>query len=178
VQEPLGDLHAIAMSFDLLSACLVAAGELERAAVLHGAAGALWTLLNAPVLLGPGYAEFRAAAAGTARAGLGAERFAALRGHGSGLPLSAALAVARGETPAAPPSGSRGGPPDGTRTTRLTPREREVAALVAEGLANRDIAGRLYLSKRTVDSHVEHIFGKLGLSSRTELAAWVLERRG
>ena len=59
----------------------------------------------------------------------------------------------------------------------LTRRELEVAALVAEGLGNRDIALRLFLSKRTVDSHVEHIFGKLGLSSRTQLAALVLAGR-
>jgi DNA-binding CsgD family transcriptional regulator len=52
----------------------------------------------------------------------------------------------------------------------LTVREREVAALVAEGLTNRDIAGRLVVSKRTVDAHVEHIVAKLGLASRVQIA--------
>jgi DNA-binding NarL/FixJ family response regulator len=61
--------------------------------------------------------------------------------------------------------------------TALTQRELEVADLVAEGLGNREIAVRLYLSKRTVESHVEHIFGKLGLSSRAQLATWVLAGR-
>ena len=59
----------------------------------------------------------------------------------------------------------------------LTRREKEIAGLVADGLGNREIAERLYLSKRTVDSHVEHIFTKLGFSARGQLTAWVLERR-
>jgi non-specific serine/threonine protein kinase len=51
----------------------------------------------------------------------------------------------------------------------LTRREREIAALVASGLSNRDIATRLFISKRTVDAHVEHIFSKLEISSRVQL---------
>jgi DNA-binding NarL/FixJ family response regulator len=62
------------------------------------------------------------------------------------------------------------------KAKRLTGREREVASLVAVGLGNREIAERLFLSKRTVDSHIEHIFTKLGFSSRTQLASWVLEQ--
>ncbi|WP_370541992.1 LuxR C-terminal-related transcriptional regulator [Amycolatopsis sp. FDAARGOS 1241] len=54
----------------------------------------------------------------------------------------------------------------------LTPREREIAALVADGLANRAIAGQLVLSERTVESHVRSILAKLGLANRTEIAAW------
>jgi non-specific serine/threonine protein kinase len=54
----------------------------------------------------------------------------------------------------------------------LTPREREVALLVAEGLSNRDIANRLVLSVRTVEVHVDRILTKLGFSNRTQLAAW------
>jgi predicted ATPase/DNA-binding CsgD family transcriptional regulator len=56
----------------------------------------------------------------------------------------------------------------------LTPREREVAALVAEGLTNRDIAQRLFISERTADGHLEHIREKLGFNSRAQIAAWVV----
>jgi DNA-binding NarL/FixJ family response regulator len=91
------------------------------------------------------------------------------------VPLSVALAVAKGEAPAGPPADTAEPGPGGKPLTR---REREVAELVADGLGNREIAERLYLSKRTVDSHVEHVFTKLRFSSRAQLTAWVLERRG
>ena len=54
----------------------------------------------------------------------------------------------------------------------LTPREREVAALLAEGLTNSVVAERLYISPRTAAVHVSNILAKLGMSSRAEVAAW------
>jgi DNA-binding CsgD family transcriptional regulator len=54
---------------------------------------------------------------------------------------------------------------------RLTPHELSIARLAAEGLTNREIGQRLYLSHRTVSTHLHRIFPKLGVSSRTELAA-------
>src|ERR1700674_1144723 len=55
----------------------------------------------------------------------------------------------------------------------LTRREREVAILVAQGLTNREIATRLFISERTAESHVEEIRGKLGFPSRVQIANWV-----
>ena len=57
----------------------------------------------------------------------------------------------------------------------LTRRETEVAALVARGLTNRDVAARLCLSVRTVEVHVDRILTKLGFRTRTQLAAWAHE---
>jgi DNA-binding CsgD family transcriptional regulator len=51
--------------------------------------------------------------------------------------------------------------------------ERAVAGLVAEGLSNPQIAQRLYISRHTAETHMKHIFAKLGLSARAELAALV-----
>jgi DNA-binding CsgD family transcriptional regulator len=59
----------------------------------------------------------------------------------------------------------------------LSPREIEVAALVAEGLSNPAIARRLYLSRPTVASHVAHILAKLGFSTRAQIAVWAAQRR-
>jgi DNA-binding CsgD family transcriptional regulator len=57
----------------------------------------------------------------------------------------------------------------------LTAREREVAALIAEGKSNREIADQLIVSERTVESHVANILFKLGFASRAQVAAWVVE---
>jgi DNA-binding NarL/FixJ family response regulator len=56
----------------------------------------------------------------------------------------------------------------------LTARERQIALLLADGLANRTIADRLAVSERTVESHVRNLLTKLGLANRTQVAAWTL----
>ncbi|MDP8924121.1 MAG: LuxR C-terminal-related transcriptional regulator [Chloroflexota bacterium] len=59
--------------------------------------------------------------------------------------------------------------------TRISPRERDVAMLVAEGLTNAEIARRLAIVEGTVANHVEHILRKLGLRGRTQIAVWAVE---
>ncbi len=66
---------------------------------------------------------------------------------------------------------------DDERGNPLTPREREVAVLVGEGLTNRQIAARLYLSERTAQNHVQHILTKLDLPNRGQIAVWVTTGR-
>jgi predicted ATPase/DNA-binding CsgD family transcriptional regulator len=60
---------------------------------------------------------------------------------------------------------------------RLTPREREVAALIARGLTNREIAEALVVALRTASNHVEHILDKLSFHSRSQIAAWATQHR-
>ena len=67
--------------------------------------------------------------------------------------------------------------PDREAWNSLTPAERQVAALVAQGLSNGAVAERLVLSKHTVESHLKHIFAKLGISSRMALAVDVVPPR-
>jgi DNA-binding CsgD family transcriptional regulator/DNA-binding beta-propeller fold protein YncE len=57
----------------------------------------------------------------------------------------------------------------------LTRREREIAELVAEGLTNREIAHKLYISERTAEGHVEQIRNKLGFTSRSQVASWATQ---
>ena len=70
--------------------------------------------------------------------------------------------------------GPRKRPPFGWQS--LTPTERTVAALVADGLSNPQIGERLFISRRTVQTHLVHVFAKLGISSRVQLAAQVARR--
>ena len=74
-------------------------------------------------------------------------------------------------TSTAPPRSSRGSSGDDDATA-LSPREAEVAGLVAEGLTNRQIAERLVISERTAQNHVQHILTKLGFTTRSQIAAW------
>jgi non-specific serine/threonine protein kinase len=64
-----------------------------------------------------------------------------------------------------------------SRPGGLTAREREVAALIAAGRTNREIAEALVLGERTIETHVSNILGKLELPSRREVARWAAEHR-
>jgi DNA-binding CsgD family transcriptional regulator len=67
---------------------------------------------------------------------------------------------------------ARGAAMHGDGAAALTPREREVALLLADGITNAELARRLYISPKTAAVHVSNILAKLGLSSRTQVAAW------
>ncbi|MCE3551818.1 helix-turn-helix transcriptional regulator [Pseudonocardia sp. RS11V-5] len=64
---------------------------------------------------------------------------------------------------------------DVSTTTELTAQERQVAALVRQGLSNRAAAAQLFVSPRTGDFHLRNIFGKLGVTSRAELTVLPLD---
>ncbi|MGI9007013.1 MAG: response regulator transcription factor [Streptosporangiaceae bacterium] len=64
----------------------------------------------------------------------------------------------------------------GSAAQELSPREAEVAKLVSHGRTNRQIAAALSISERTAQNHVQHILIKLGMSNRSQIAAWTTER--
>ena len=112
------------------------------------------------------------------RAALGDEAFAAALAAGQALPLGEAVAdadaifaeeEAAAETVPAPPVPSSGADGHG-----LSPRELEVVRLIAAGRSNREIADALFISHGTAITHVRNILGKLGLDSRTAVAAWAI----
>lgn len=103
-----------------------------------------------------------------ARAAMGDDAFDSAYAEGLGLRLEEAVAyVGRGR-------GSRKRPSSGWAS--LTPTELDVVRLVADGLSNADVGKRLFISPRTVQAHLARVFKKLGVSSRTELAAEALRR--
>ena len=103
------------------------------------------------------------------------------RAAGSYERLGAARALARAEAALREAGGrrgrrgSRGRPQSGWDS--LTPTEHAVAGLVAEGLSNPQIGERLYISSRTVQTHLAHMFAKLDISARAQLAAEVTRRQ-
>jgi non-specific serine/threonine protein kinase len=104
----------------------------------------------------------RTRAAAAARVGADADR---LWRTGSRLTVDDAIALAFGTTR-----------PRTSHPLGISEREIDVVRLVADGMSNKEIAGHLHLSVRTVESHVRHLLTKTGLVNRTQLAAWARER--
>jgi DNA-binding NarL/FixJ family response regulator len=94
---------------------------------------------------------------------------------GSRLTVDDAIALAFGTTPTGT-SRSSGRRPRAQHALGISTREIDVVRLVAEGLSNKEIARRLHLSVRTVETHVRHMLTKTGLVNRTQLATWARER--
>lgn len=132
----------------------------QAAARLFGAADSLRRSTGAVrfALYQPGYD----ADVSALRASMGDEAFERAWAEGAALSRGEAVAYAqRGR-------GERKRPSTGWAS--LTPAERDVVRFVAEGLANKDIAARLFISPRTVQAHLTHVYTKLGVASRVQLA--------
>jgi DNA-binding CsgD family transcriptional regulator len=148
------------------------AGQARLAARLIAAADAERTGAGANVM--PFLAPALTRATESAAATLGPARFAAESEAGRNLGRDAALRLALGQQAAGPAAGP--GPaasPGPAAPGPLGPREADVARLVADGLTNKQIGARLFISERTVDSHVRSILNKLGFRSRAQIAAWL-----
>jgi DNA-binding NarL/FixJ family response regulator len=109
-----------------------------------------------------------AGAEASAIAALGASSFEAEFNTGKRLSRDAAIGTALGE-----PAHVVAATPDDAGVAPLARREADVARLVAEGLSNKQIGARLFISERTVDSHVRSILNKLGFNSRAQIAGWM-----
>ena len=168
-----GEVVMIARSLEGIAALAAALGQPDRALCLAGAAEAVRTSIGAP--MHPQERVRRAGWLDPLTSLLGPETIAQGLAAGGHLSLDQAVALAL-EPPeiaqaAAPGSAGR----ERTGTLPLSAREQEVAALLAQGLSNRQIAERLVITERTVAAHVEHILDKLGFSSRTQIALWAAE---
>jgi len=141
-----------------------------RAAVLLGTAEGLARSVGSTVVIYSDLIVYHQECEEKSRQKLGDKAFGVAHRRGEQLGFDAAIAYALHEEP---PSTST---PDVDASPRLTKRERQVADLIAEGLTNQAIAQRLVISPRTAQGHVEHILDKLGFTSRTQVAAWVVER--
>ncbi len=178
IKRGFNDTLGIAMTCDVLAGCAIFEGRAERAARLFGAARRIWRTLGAP-MFGKGYATIHAMGVDHVRQVLGTDVYAAASAEGAMLDIEAMIAYALEEEATAPPATEGRAVALAARDPwePLTKRERDIARLVAEGLPNREIAARLVIAKRTVETHIEHILAKLDFSSRVQIAAWAAERR-
>jgi DNA-binding CsgD family transcriptional regulator len=175
--EELGDRGNIAYILEGLGIVAGARGEARRAARLLGASEALISAIGLR-----GHTSYRPDRAlygrieAKARATLGGTAFEAAKEEGRSMSLERAIEYAleepsmpEGEIPTTTPSFAPEHP------AGLTSREVEVLGLVAEGLTNAEVAHRLFLSPRTVDTHLTSIYHKLGVSSRAGAVRFAID---
>lgn len=166
IQQDFKDAICTALSVDLLSWMAASESRFEAAAELAEAATAVWRGLGTTIeAFGPDLQADSLRSAEIISNHVSPRRLAELTTGRPRISKDDAIAMALGIT--VPPRSDRPGKP------ALTVREQEIAVLVSEGLSNRAIAQTLVLSPRTVDGHVEKILGKLGFTSRAQVAAWV-----
>jgi non-specific serine/threonine protein kinase len=167
LRAPFHDRIGLAQSFELLAWCASGKLDFERAARLLAASDLLWRDLGGSLY--PDLMPFHIACETQTAQALGERALAAVKADVKRMTLEDLIAFATGEQDK--PSGHR------RAATQLTPRELEIAELVATGLSNREIASKMVISQRTAEGHVEHILAKLGFQSRTQIAAWVVSNR-
>jgi DNA-binding CsgD family transcriptional regulator len=161
-----------------LAAVAMRRGDGERAARQWGAVEAWRAAANVPIgaFEAKDYERWLVAARATLDEVSFAAAWAAGRSLSQEQATAEALRMALEAQPAAgattPTSQTTGAMPD--RLSMLTPRERQVLALLAQGASNRAIADALVIAERTAEIHVSNILSKLGVTSRTQAAAFAL----
>jgi predicted ATPase/DNA-binding SARP family transcriptional activator/DNA-binding CsgD family transcriptional regulator len=158
-------------SLECLATVVSIQGDHGRAARLFGAGEALREAIGASQV--PFYLVDYCRGKDAARAALGEEAFATAWAEGRAMTFKQAVEyVLSSEQESSPLTVfTPEEPPTYEPSDKLTPREKEVAALITQGLSNRRIAEELYISERTVEVHVRRSLKKLGLRSRTQIAA-------
>jgi non-specific serine/threonine protein kinase len=168
----LGDRIGMAECLERLGVAAQALGQTERAVRLLAGAVGLRAAVDAP--LPPADQAHIERVTAEARVRLGEATFARIWEAARDTPLEDLLAEATAPAPGETGGGSApaGDGPAGP----LTAREQEVAALIARGMTNKEIAAELVIAPGTVRIHVERILGKLDFRSRAQVAAWAVER--
>jgi predicted ATPase/DNA-binding CsgD family transcriptional regulator len=173
VKQELDDPFGIAFTLETLGWLAARNGATQRAAWLLGGASRLWERAGGRAAAPAAFERLHSEAVSCCEDALGARRYAELHARGAAEQLDALVAFALNDAaaPSAADSDAKVRLP-----SQLTAREREIAGLVAAGLSNRQIAEKLFISRRTVDAHLEHIFSKLGITSRVMLTIQLREQ--
>ena len=168
IRRDLGHAHGLGSVAEVLANVEIAKGHDERAATLLGGADGIWQSISW-THTAANLSQHDDVRAG-ARSRLGPSRYD--RAFGAGLAMSrdeVADYALGGPLPVKRPVARETARPRSV----LSPREMEVARLVADGATNAQTATKLFVGERTVESHVASIFNKLGVDSRVQVARWV-----
>ena len=169
-----GDRLFVADALDGVASVAAGQRRTERAARMHGAAAIARERLGAQV---PSWDQpAHEGQVASVRAALGEVAFAAAWAAGAALPLGAAVAEALADDGLAATGRHAPAPLDPAAAAGLTPREREVLALVAEGRSNKEIAEVLFIAHSTVKTHVASLLTKLDADNRAQLATIAAQR--
>ncbi|MFD2421772.1 ATP-binding protein [Amycolatopsis pigmentata] len=172
LRQILRDHPGIAWCVEISAWVAAAKDEPYRAAVLFGIADTMWAEIGQWLGTWQTGRDVSNHAQHQARQALGRSEYDAAFRQGRSFTGDAAIAYTLDERPAPPLTAAAAG------LSQLTRREREVATLVAEGMANKEIAVKLVIARRTAEAHVENILTKLGFTSRVQIAAWVNQQHG
>ena len=170
----IGDSQWIGVALNYLASVACDQHDYRRAARLLAATEAVWAAFDS--VPWPASCADHERAVSAVRSALGEAAFAAAFEQGQAMTLEAAVEDALSRADALPDAAPVGESPADRELSLLTPREREVAALVARGLTDGQLAEVLVISRRTAEKHVANCLGKLGLATRAGLAAWAVER--
>ena len=168
LNQNLEDPFAIAMSEESLAGAAAGAHDFVRAATLLGITDGVGGADGVMASYVTNAREFRSEIIESTSSALGDRAYQAAYATGAALTLEEGIAYALGAQLPAHRTGGRSSVPVGG----LSERESQVAALVGQGLTDRQIAERLVISRRTAEGHVANSLTKLGFTSRTQLAAW------
>jgi non-specific serine/threonine protein kinase len=171
----LGNTHAIVYQLHVLAASAGSQGQPIRSARLWGATESLAADALNRTALGPAERHFYHPYIVAAREQVDEEAWEAAGAEGKMMTPEEAVeyALSSKEEAASPTISAPEKPTTDEPLNTLTSRQQEIMMLVARGLTNRRIAEELAISERTVEAHVSRTLKKLGLRSRTQLAAWV-----
>jgi len=167
------DRPGTALSLEALAWGVGALGQHKRAAQMLGAAEVLWDSTGGSIAaVLPELVCHHDTCAAAARAALGDQTYEAAFRRGRQMTPAQALGEAEHTRRSTKSRQVRCG-----GAASLTSREEEIAFLLAQGLSNKAIAKTLVIAQRTAETHVANILAKLGLTSRSQVAAWVAEHR-
>lgn len=175
-ERSLNDPLTIAICVEFLAWGTAASGEFERAAELLGASRKLWRPLGEYLFGTKSYLDWHDKCVTRTQDVLGDKAFDTAYQRGVHRDPDSIIEFALEEQREPDPATVRESK-HSQAFSMLTPREVDVAELIAQGLSNKNIAASLVISKRTVESHIEHILTKLDFTSRTRIASWFSERR-